>query len=55
MSDQTGGRPAALFQINRNALRDRAATGLVIPRLRQSPNFSALAHEDSQSRVDNEG
>ncbi|MEL6789432.1 MAG: NAD regulator [Pseudomonadota bacterium] len=35
MSDQTGGRPAALFSVNREALRDRADMGLVIPRLGQ--------------------
>ena len=31
---QAGGRPAALFSIRRTALKDRAAAGLAIPRLR---------------------
>jgi len=30
-----GGRPAALFRINRDGLKDRAASGLAIPRLRR--------------------
>jgi hypothetical protein len=34
---QTGGRPAALFRIKPSALRDQAAKGLAIPRLRRSP------------------
>ncbi len=33
------GRPAALFKINREALKDRAASRLVIPRLKQSSSF----------------
>ena len=35
-SPHATGRPAALFRINREALKDRAAGGLSIPRLRQS-------------------
>jgi hypothetical protein len=31
----TGGRPAAIFRANRAALKDRAAKGLAIPRLRR--------------------
>lgn len=34
---QTGGRPAALFRVKPSALRDQAAKGLAIPRLRRSP------------------
>ncbi|MEE2691177.1 MAG: NAD regulator [Pseudomonadota bacterium] len=37
---QTGGRPAALFRVNRPALTDRAGKGLAIPRLRQAPAFT---------------
>ena len=33
---QAGGRPAALFRVNREGLRERAASGLVIPRLRRA-------------------
>jgi len=36
-TSSTGGRPAALFIANRDILRDRAATGLMISRLRRSP------------------
>ncbi|WP_425409581.1 NUDIX hydrolase [Hyphococcus sp.] len=32
----SGGRPAALFRVDRKGLKDRAATGLAIPRLRRS-------------------
>ena len=35
MAQQASGRPAALFQIDRKGLRDQAASGLSIPRLRQ--------------------
>lgn len=35
-SQEAGGRPAALFRVNREGLRARAATGLAIPRLRRS-------------------
>jgi hypothetical protein len=35
-TQEAGGRPAALFRINREGLRERAATGLAIPRLRRS-------------------
>lgn len=34
---QTGGRPAALFRVKQSALRDQAAKGLAIPRLRLGP------------------
>ena len=34
MTGETGGRPAALFQVDREGLKDRAAAGLAIPRLR---------------------
>lgn len=34
-TQQAGGRPAALFRIDRDALKDRAASGLTIPRLRR--------------------
>ncbi|WDI30346.1 hypothetical protein PUV54_10285 [Hyphococcus flavus] len=34
-SDQVG-RPAALFRVNREGLKDRAASGLAIPRLRRA-------------------
>jgi hypothetical protein len=37
---QTGGRPAALFRVNRDALLDRAGKGLAIPRLRRRPDFA---------------
>ncbi|MFC2951965.1 NAD regulator [Marinicaulis aureus] len=32
MSSETGGRPAALFRVDRDGLKDRAAAGLAIPR-----------------------
>ncbi|NOX95933.1 MAG: NAD regulator [Alphaproteobacteria bacterium] len=32
---QSGGRPAALFRIHRDGLKDRAAAGLAIPRMRR--------------------
>lgn len=32
---ETGGRPAALFRVDREGLKDRAAAGLAIPRLRR--------------------
>jgi hypothetical protein len=35
-TQEAGGRPAALFRINREGLRERAATGLAIPRLRRA-------------------
>ncbi len=35
-TQEAGGRPAALFRINREGLRERSATGLAIPRLRRS-------------------
>jgi hypothetical protein len=35
-TQQTGGRPAAMFAANRKALRDRSGKGLTIPRLRAS-------------------
>ncbi len=34
---ETGGRPAALFKAKRSALKDRAAKGLAIPRMRLAP------------------
>jgi hypothetical protein len=34
---ETGGRPAALFRVNSSALKDRAGSGLALPRLRRSP------------------
>lgn len=34
-SQDAGGRPAALFRVDREGLRDRAATGLTIPRMRR--------------------
>lgn len=34
-SQEAGGRPAALFRVDREGLRDHAATGLTIPRLRR--------------------
>jgi len=37
LSDQTGGRPAALFRVDRDALQNRADMGLVIPRLVHKP------------------
>ena len=36
-----GGRPAALFRIDREGLKDRAASGLTIPRLRKDVSFIA--------------
>jgi len=33
---ETGGRPAALFRVDRAGLKDRAAAGLTIPRLRRA-------------------
>ncbi len=36
-SQEAGGRPAALFRVNREGLRERAASGLAIPRLRRAP------------------
>ena len=35
-SQDAGGRPAALFRVDREGLRDRAATGLTLPRMRRS-------------------
>lgn len=35
MSHQSAGRPAALFSFNQEILKDRAAAGLVIPRLKR--------------------
>lgn len=35
-SQEAGGRPAALFRVNREGLRERAASGLAIPRLRRA-------------------
>ncbi len=35
-TQEAGGRPAALFRINREGLRERAASGLAIPRLRRA-------------------
>ncbi len=40
VSSEMGGRPAALFKVNRSALKDRAASRLVLPRLKQSPVFT---------------
>mgnify|MGYP000659295895 CR=1 FL=1 len=34
-TSETGGRPAALFRVDRAGLKDRAAAGLAIPRLRR--------------------
>ncbi|MEM8771566.1 MAG: NAD regulator [Pseudomonadota bacterium] len=34
-TQQAGGRPAALFRVNRDGLRERAAAGLALPRLRR--------------------
>lgn len=34
MAQQESGRPAAVYEVDRSALRDRAASGLSIPRLR---------------------
>ena len=36
MAEQTSGRPAALFQVNRNGLRDQPAKGLAFPQFRRS-------------------
>lgn len=36
MTQQAGGRPAALFRVDRKGLRERAATGLAVPRLRRA-------------------
>ena len=36
MTGETGGRPAALFRVDRAGLKDRAAAGLTIPRLRRA-------------------
>lgn len=36
MTGETGGRPAALFRVDREGLKDRAAAGLAIPRLRRA-------------------
>lgn len=36
MAQQESGRPAALFEVDRSALRDRAAAGLSVPRLRRA-------------------
>lgn len=36
---QTSGRPAALFEVNREGVRDRAAAGLTIPRMRLPDDF----------------
>lgn len=40
---QTGGRPAALFRVKPSALRDQAAKGLAIPRLRRAPAAAQTA------------
>ncbi|MFQ5563837.1 MAG: NAD regulator [Parvularculaceae bacterium] len=40
LAHKTGGRPAALFQANRSALKDRAARGLAIPRMRRCPSVA---------------
>lgn len=37
-SQEAGGRPAALFRVDRSGLKERAATGLAIPRLRRAPD-----------------
>jgi hypothetical protein len=37
---QAGGRPAALFRIHRAGMRDRAAAGLAIPRLRRDTTIT---------------
>lgn len=34
-TNETGGRPAALFRIDRDGVKDRAAAGLAVPRLRR--------------------
>lgn len=34
-TSETGGRPAALFRVDREGLKDRAAAGLAIPRMRR--------------------
>ncbi len=39
VSNEAGGRPAALFTINREYLKDRSARGLVIPRIKRSPSY----------------
>ena len=42
MSSDTGGRPAALYRLNRDpqsATRDRTIQGLTLPRLRQGPSL----------------
>lgn len=36
MTQEAGGRPAALFRVDREGLRERAASGLAIPRLRRA-------------------
>ncbi|HXI87440.1 MAG TPA: hypothetical protein VNH64_08275 [Parvularculaceae bacterium] len=41
---QTGGRPAALFKVDRAALKDRAGKGLAIPRMRRD-GFLASAEQ----------
>lgn len=35
-TSETGGRPAALFRVDRSGLKDRAAAGLAIPRMRRA-------------------
>ena len=39
LSEQTGGRPAALYTVNQQYLREHSASGLTIPRLRTSPTY----------------
>ena len=43
MTGETGGRPAALYRVDRDpqtATRDRTIQGLTLPRLRQSPDYA---------------
>ncbi len=40
MREQGAGRPAAVFRLSEQSVSDRAAKGLSIPRLRQSPRFA---------------
>ncbi|MBI1366078.1 MAG: NAD regulator [Alphaproteobacteria bacterium] len=40
---ETGGRPAALFRVNREALKDRAAKGLAIPRMKRASDSGGPA------------
>ena len=41
ISQRAGGRPAALFTVDRDGLAARAATGLAVPRLRAGPGSFA--------------